>query len=239
VREKYLIERIQIDGSTIRVQAGKNFQTQYLVDHFFVEYSEGNLRSLDPSIIAVPFILNVAPVVWLSGEEFWLESIDATLASALDNLRASLQEMYPDIKWRGRLVPKRIVENNGSSDSGAAAAAIHRAGILFSGGLDSVFTALRNHGEGQLLITICGADIAFDNWKGWAVTQRQASKFGEQFGFRNAFIRSNFKWFLNTSRLLGSKAPCIPSWWGYVQHGMGLAGLAAPLLTRACLQRDG
>ncbi len=81
----------------------------------------------------------------------------------------------------------------------------------------------------QVLITVWGSNVALENATGWAITRDKCKQFGRIHGHDNAFIKSNFFRFLYTSKLK-TVSKKIPNWWTHAQHGLGFAGLTAPLL---------
>jgi len=196
---------------------------------FFAEYDElVDLEALPDEIVLVPLILNLAPVVWATGGTYEIQRMDARLAASLDALREALQSLYPDLPWSGEIVARERVPARGRAGGGTAA--------LFSGGVDSIYTALADPAPGKLLITVCGSDIAVDNEAGWANVRAQGESFATERSHRAAAVRSNFFTFLNKPQL-NHLAPSIPDWWAYVQHGMGLSGLTAPILASAGASR--
>jgi len=228
-----LIEKLSIRGNRLDVSANRRFTRRYLLDDFYVEYDESiDLGLLDPSITIIPFVANVIPIVWCSGKEYQIESLDAEFAASLEKIHTVYREIYPEVDWSGRLVVQTRVKNPPPIEI-ASSVSGPKLGVLFSGGLDSVCTSLRHVGQPQLLITIWGAGVALENIRGWEVYCREFSEFATGHGHQHATIKSNFLRFLFTTRLK-TVSRRIPNWWTYVQHGLGLTGLTAPLLRQEC-----
>ena len=226
----HLIDAVIAEENIIKVYPNDKFKKQYLLENFFVKYDvDVEVDRLDYSIVTIPFILNVIPIVWLSGGEYSVESMDATLADSLEEIRKSFAVMYPNLEWTGRLIPNKVISNDIGRSDAAEAVADKPIAILFSGGVDSTFTSLCHSEKSQLLISIWGADVALDNKSGWLHKRKYCSDFASQYGHSNAFIRSNLFSFLNKMQL-HSISPGISDWWVRIQHGLALTGLTAPLL---------
>jgi hypothetical protein len=148
--------------------------------------------------------------------------MDARLHAALGVLKNVFKEMYPQLAWSGELSAQALVQPE-------SAATNKRTAILFSGGLDSVFSTIRHLQEAPALLTIRGSDIPLSDHVGWAAVQRQTREFAERYQLGYFFIESNFFNFLNGA-FLNHLLPDTPGWFTGVQHGMGFAGLMAPLV---------
>jgi hypothetical protein len=231
--KNYLIDHIDVNKSRLEVFACKKFKKQYQLDDFFAEYDDDiDLGKIDYSILQIPFLLNVIPIIWLFGEGYHIEKMDENLAHSLQEVREAFQTMHPNIAWNGELISDKLVSNtqaiqhvNETTDDSI--------GVLFSGGVDSVYTSFRHIDKPQVLISIWGGNVALENESGWAITRDQCKQFGLLYGHENAFIKSNFSRFLYTSLLktrLKSITGKILNWWLYAQYGLGLTGLTAPLL---------
>lgn len=224
--EESLIKEISVDRNKITIKANSKLYKSYLTEDFYVEYNEGiNLSNLDESILIIPFVLNIAPIIWMSGEEYTVNKIDKTLHESLSNLREVFQGLYPSVQWNGDIRAKKILDNNSLEYTNSGI----ETGVLFSGGVDSLCTSFRNYDKNQLLISICGNDIDIKNKEGWLKVEKINQDFANNYGHSYNSIKSNFRSFLN-NLYLDQVSPSIYNWWAKVQHGMGLIGLTAPLL---------
>ncbi len=110
--KKYLIKDIYINKNSLKVSASNHFKRQWLLADFFAEYDEDvDLGKFDYSILQIPFLLNVIPVVWLSGEKYHVKSLDEDLAISLQKLHKSLRDMNPRVGWTGEIIAEQIVPN--------------------------------------------------------------------------------------------------------------------------------
>ena len=104
-----------------------------------------------------------------------------------------------------------------------------RSALTFSGGVDSFTTLLSYINEKPDLVTIWGADIDFDNEKGWRQVKEQVTKIGKSYGLRNFFLRASILKFVDNTELGKQYREKLgDDWWHAMQHGIGLVGLMAP-----------
>lgn len=176
--------------------------------------------SVPKHLLYLPAILNLAPIVWISNLHMTIKDIDKKFENSLNALNESFKKLYPSVQWNGSLTVTQYANEPDMQKDQITCA-------LFSGGVDSVNTALSHYHELPTLITIKGADIPLHDIEGWKTVQQQTKEFAEVYHLNYKYIISNFVAFLNHDKL-NSLNPIIPNWWGYIQHGMGLAGLVTP-----------
>ncbi len=212
-----LIEEVLLLSDRIDIKINSIlFKKGYVLDDFYLKVENTNLEEIPHDILMVPFILNIVPVIWISGLKFEIESIDGKLAESLVDLKKALQEMYPNVKWDGELKAKQttmlecpVIDNS--------------CVMLFSGGLDSVATSYRHLEEKQTLVTMKGADIKLDDEEGWKIVRTSTIDFAKSIDANYCFVVSNAMIFLNQDKL--SISAKVPGWWVNIQHGMGLSGM--------------
>lgn len=226
--ETQLIENATFEKNRITIKINHDFKKKYLHDDFFVEYENNiDLEKLDESILLMPFIMNIITIVWASGEKYTISSMDKELFNSLQLIKKIFQLFYPSINWHGELIPQKLVENKPLEKFKSTEKEI---ALLFSGGLDSVCSSLRNKGKKQLLITIWGnCDLGLNNVNLWKQCQQSFSNFAKTYGHTNAFLQSNFHDFINRE-YLNKWFPEIRSWRMQAIEGLGWAGLCAPIL---------
>lgn len=206
----------------------RTFKQHYLEDDFFAIYDKDiDLSFLDESIVTIPCILNVISIIWMSGDEYAIDSMDEDLYHSLNTIKEVLCRLYPNTSFEGSLIPKRLVNNLPKvplKDENNEFA------LLFSGGLDSTSSALAYHDKKLLLITARGQwDVPLDDDRLWKEREKSFRKFAKRYGHTNAFIRSNYVDFLNwdACEALSSE---VNSWRSDTTEGMGMFGLIAPIL---------
>lgn len=220
--EQHIITSVDVSQDRITVEAAADFTRDYLRGPFWVEYDSGaGLKDLPEGLAVVPFVASVAPVVWLSGMTAHVPALDRCFVEALEDIRAEFVRMYPELEWTGSIVPGEVTTTVDGSVGASSA-------MLFSGGVDSVYSALAL-GADHRLVTVQGADIALDNASGWKAVCDQTAAFADSRGHGTAFIRSNLRSFLDAPAL-ERRWPQVGEWWHGVQHGVGLLSLLAPLV---------
>lgn len=223
-----LIESVSVDKNELRITINKEFKKKYLLDDFFAEYDDDiDLAQLDYSIQIMPFIMNVVSIVWISGKEYCIESMDEELYASLEKVKEVLKRMFTRTEWNGRLIPKKLIRNTFKYPKASCKNCM---ALLFSGGLDSTASSFYHCDKKQLLITLWGHwDLPLHDKRLWSTRKQQLIDFGNQFGHENSFIKSNYYSFLNR-KVLDHLSPEISSWRIFTVEGIGWAGLAAPLL---------
>ncbi|MEG1254500.1 hypothetical protein [Clostridium sp.] len=190
--------------------------------HMFVEY-DTDISNVPISILAIPFVANIMPLMWITDSVLWLEEIDRSYYDSIPKIKYAYQEMYSKYKLKGTVVTAKTINNKYIIQREAAQ--------LFSGGLDAMATCIRISDKKPLLINIYGwysKDIepnkVFDSDK------KNISEFALRNEFESKFVKSNFARFIISravDRTYGKKLK--DSWWHGLQHGMAFIGLAIPL----------
>lgn len=221
-----LIERLTVRKNRLDVIINPEFKKKYLHDDFFIEYDEDiDLEQLDYSVVTLPFIMNVISLVWVSGKEYQIDSMDEEIFQSLERIKQVFKVMYPATDWRGSLVPKKLIKNKkiNKDDSDLIA-------LLFSGGLDSTSASLAHRHKQQLLITAWGqSQLPLTEPRLWKTVKNRLIDFAQRFGHKNAFIKSNYYAFLNLKKLT-KLSPEIVTWRINTIEDISWAGLTAPIL---------
>lgn len=219
-----LIEGVEVEGSRVVVRPNLTAFGGVVTGPFWVEYEPGvDVAAWPLTWQTAPFLLNVAPIVWASGLEARVGAMDASLAASLQELRGLFStELYPGLAWSGSISADSLVPAPPPTQPGEV-------GVLFSGGLDSVSTAMRHLAERQRLLTIRGADVSNEDEAGWSYVVDHVNEFASEYGQSVSLVSSNLRGFYDNLRL-SRLHPSISDWWSNVQHGMGLIGVVAPLL---------
>lgn len=227
--ENNLIEGLKVTKNQIEVTIHKDFKKKFLKSDFYATYDKDlDLSSLDSSVLVLPFVSNVISIIWISGKKYYIDSIDQDFYESLKTVKEVFRRMYPETRWNGELIPRRLVKNTVSPV--AVSEGKERTALLFSGGLDSITSSLYHREKKQLLITVNGHwDLPL--WDKHLLKERRKDliAWGTQYGHENSFIDSNYYDFLNRP-VLDSYSHEITSWRIYCVEGIGWAGLAAPLM---------
>lgn len=188
---------------------------------FYVEYP-APIEMIPKSVLAVPFVCNVLPIIWLSDSELILDSLDEDFCRCIDEIKNAYKKMYPLSKFKGKYCIKNVVRNLPPKNGKCCA--------MYSGGLDAFQTLISHISEEPDLITVWGADISTDNETGWRNTYVPICETAQKYKLDNYEIKSSFRTFFidwKCEVLFGEKLN--DTWWHGIQHGLGLLGLTAPI----------
>ncbi len=223
-----LIQGIRIDKTRMIIKPNEEFAETYLLGDFFLEYEQQDdpdfdLHLLDFSILTMPFITTVMPIIWASNKTFTISSMDEELYNSLEQIRSVFKLFYPSISWAGKLEPKELKKNTIQQKE-------QRTVIAFSGGVDSTYASFKHNDKKQHLIIIKAEKYPPKPKALWEETKKSIAEFAQNYGHSFSSARSNWKSFLKNSALK-TICPNIPKmWWGYTTQALGYAGIAAPLM---------
>ncbi len=222
-----LFDSVTVNKNEIHITINKDFRKKYLVSDFFAQYDEDiDLTKLDYSIQIMPCIMNLVSLIWISGREYYIESMDEELYHSLETVKEVFRRMCKRTHWNGHLIPRKLVKNTFTPVPDSK----ERMALLFSGGLDSTASSLFHKEKKQLLVTVWGHwDLPLHDKKLWAIRKSQLEDFGRQYGHENSFIKSNYYSFLNR-KVLDHLSSEITSWRIFTVEGIGWAGLVAPVM---------
>lgn len=192
---------------------------------YFIEYQINetpmDLCNVPLGVLAIPFVCNVLPIIWLTDSKLVLDELDGNFFKSITDFKKGYIEMYPEAEFKGKITVKNITEAK-SQNSGNSAS-------FFSGGLDAWCTFVRHISENPDLIILWGADIPYTNEKGWAKLYHNVSKTAKEYNKNLITIKTSFRMVIDDgvlSREFTSKLH--DGWWHGVQHGIAIIGHAAP-----------
>lgn len=188
----------------------------------FIEYDE-NIEAIPLSILVIPFVANIMPLMWITNSVLWVRCIDSRYYNSLYRVRDRYQDMYYNYKLGGTLIAAKVVENKYDVKRSSA--------LLFSGGLDAISTSIRIANENPMLINIYGwyndcieQNDVFDS------DEKNIYEFARNNKLDKQFVKSNFATIINANKIDQKyKKKIGDSWWHGFQHGMCFIGHAIPL----------
>lgn len=216
------LKSINVKGSIVEyiIHCDSDARQYFLSENLIVEYPV-NVEKVPQSVLCIPFLGNVLPIMWISDAQVYVNEIDKDFYDNLCFVKKGYEQMYPSFKFDGELVVSKVVDN-ASNASGSSA-------VFFSGGMDATATLLRHIDCAPDLITIWGADIKLDDNTGWENVKKHILVVANEFDLHSYFIRSNFRTFINYSVLDHFLDDIKGNWWHEFQHGIGIISHAAPL----------
>lgn len=225
MKNRFIIDSVFAKENKIyykyRVEGKEDFKKLFWLGEFFsVEFNE-NIEGIPESILVIPLVCNVLPIIWVNNAILYINEIDKTFYKSIADIKKGYINMLPQIKFKGKVKAKKKIKNYYQVTDKSA--------TFFSGGVDSYSTLIRNLSEKPDLITIWGADIDFENEVGWNVVKSYLEEIGEKYKLKNVFIKTALRRFIDNSELEKQYHELLnDNWWHAMQHGIGLIGNVAP-----------
>lgn len=218
--------KVEVHGCRVEYsfRTSEDLKAYFTEDKMWIEYAVP-VETVPKSILAIPFVANVLPIVWMTDSVLWIEKLDYTFYHALLRLKTAYQELYPQVKLGGRVVSAKVLHN--SMD-------IQRESLLlFSGGIDAHVSYLRIKDTKPVLVNIQG-------WyrNGQPETKDEAaeadrkdiSNFAKEQQLDFEFVKSNFAVFINAAVFNHQFAKKLhDSLWHGFQHSMNFISIAIPI----------
>lgn len=203
-----------------RLSCSRNIRKYIRSNLFYVKYDK-DIHNVSSSILYIPFVSNVITFAWAIGADIYIRELDEMFLESLDKIKTIMKRWYPIFPFSARVIVENIASNNFDCKG---------YGLLFSGGLDSTASYIKHRDQKPNLIMIWGADIPPNRIDFWNKIKNHYKKFADQEGIEINFVRTNMH-FLRESMLTFKFGKYLTdsSWWGALQHGVGLLGLCAPL----------
>lgn len=193
----------------------------------FVEYmniDDVDLGCVPDSILVIPLIANLLPIVWLLDCKLIVDELDEEFYRAIPNIKQGYSYMYKDASFKGELSVKSLKDNKYEIEN--------RYLSLFSYGVDSLSTVIKYLDDKPMLLTIWGSDIPLNQHEGWDVMRNNIDGFARDYDLANFYVRSDFRNFINVHVLyqtLGEYLEPNGNWWHAVQHGIAILSKATIL----------
>lgn len=188
-----------------------------------------NVSNVPKNVLAVPFVCNILPIVWLCDATLQLETIDKDFFENITHIKKGYEEMYPMLSFNGDIKVDNVEENRSKQCDKSA--------VFFSGGVDAYTTLLRHLNEKPCLVTIWGADVKVDDIQGWKNVESHISTVSEEYGLGFYAIKSNFRLMIKENRLDELVRSSLEGWWHGFQHGIAMIGHMAPLAFELGIER--
>ncbi|WP_209452152.1 hypothetical protein [Halosimplex halophilum] len=230
------VDSVTADGRRVESTVSYDDELRPFFDDspFYVEYGV-DVSDLPESILTIPVLAHVCPVAWAVGADVRVPSVDRRFLDALERVGNTLCDMYPFMEG-GRVIAERAPEwdetavGRDRASPSSVPESTGEAGMLFTGGVDSLATYVRHREQEPTLITVQGWVVGADETERWRRLRERTERFAERFGVDAAFVRSNMLEFLDTALLDAHYKPYHDgAWYSAVGCGLGMLGLCAPL----------
>lgn len=219
-----ILREIKCDKNHVEYQfeATGTLKPYFSTDTLFIEYQE-DMSAVPQSILAIPFVACIIPLMWVTNTVMWIKEIDQTFYEAILRIHDAYQRLYSHIPLKGNLIPANFIENKLDEKRDSL--------LLFSGGLDANCTYVRIRKTHPLLFNIQGwYKRLTDIDKAADADIRDVNEFAKHEGLDSTFAKSNFAvvireklWEKNIRPKFGD------SWWHGFNHSMAFISIAIPL----------
>lgn len=192
---------------------------RYFRENLFINY-DFDLNEVPISILNISFVANIYPICWFLGATLKVETLDKNFFYSIEKVKQEFAKFYPEILFRNS---KLIVENLEEIDYSSSNKA-----MLFSGGVDALYTYSGLDSKDVNLIIIHGADIEIQNVEQWEKIKNSTKSLELTKSNPYHFIRSNVRRFYRSKieKLIFNNNQ---DWWTLIQHGLSLTSLIAPI----------
>ncbi len=217
---QFILNSITVSENGRKVEydysVSKDIEKYFRVENpFYVRYDQ-DISDTPKSLLIIPLLSNLMPMSWFVGFDVHIEECDKTFDNSLKALKNQFHIFFPDKPLTGELHIKTLVPNKIDGENTS---------LLFSGGLDSYDSLIRNLKKDPYLISIHGADVEIADTVRW----NKFVQFNNEENILNHerlfYIESNLREFYTYRVDLLTNL----GWWGGIQHGMALLGVLAPL----------
>jgi len=95
-----IIKKIKVLKRNLLIEITEDYRT-YFHEDFWMSSNEIDFRKIPEEILTIPFLLNIAPIIWACNLKVTIPQIDSTLKHSLSRLKQAFKKQYPEIKWAG------------------------------------------------------------------------------------------------------------------------------------------
>jgi len=205
----------------VELDVSKKISKYFLKNHFEIFYDK-NIDNIDESILTIPPVLFTIQISWATGADLYVKKLDETCLMFLKKLRKVFETYHPNFSASGNIYVQKIIANKFNNKQSA---------LFFSGGIDSLYSYVRNKDQNPILVTLLRVNdsnrLDRDNNDLKNLTQ----KFSEQEGMEIHFIRSML-WNFSRNEIINDRMldhDFKVDWWEDVAADLVTLGLVVPI----------
>ena len=219
-----LLNCIKVSGNNVEYHfkvTGK-LCPYFTTNVMYINYEE-SVENIPESILAIPFVASIIPLMWVTNTVMWVKELDLTFYNSLHRIRDAYQRLYSHYPLKGNIIPANFIDNKLETNSEAL--------LLFSGGLDANSTYVRHHDKNPLLFNIQGWYKTPSDKNIAAETDiRDIGIFAKKEGLDFSYAKSNFATVVDENLWTKNIRPNFgDSWWHGFQHSMAFISIAIPI----------
>lgn len=219
-----LLNRIKVSGNNVEYHfkvTGK-LRPYFTTNVMYLNYEE-NVENIPESILAIPFVASIIPLMWVTNTVMWVKELDRTFYNSLHKIRDAYQRLYSHYPLNGNIISANLIDNKLDSHREAL--------LLFSGGLDANSTYVRHHNKNPFLFNVQGwYKNLSDNDIAAEADIRDIGIFAQKEGLDFSYAKSNFAVVIDENLWAKNIRPNFgDSWWHGFQHSMAFISIAIPI----------
>lgn len=212
VKQNKVTYNYSIEGSIKKFFRNKN---KYTINY------EYDISKVPNGILAIPFVANVLPMIWLFDAQLYIESLDINFYKSIAEIKKSYVNMYPQLDFKGEVIVKSKEKNYYQGE---------KKGLFFSGGLDATSTLITHYDEKPLLINIQGSDLSTYYKKVLRNVKSYLTNVANSFDLDITFIKSEFRTIIKEKSVTKRFYSLVKdNYWHGFQHGIAIISHAAPI----------
>ncbi|MDA4123995.1 MAG: hypothetical protein OK438_00900 [Thaumarchaeota archaeon] len=217
------LESTQVHSGTVlfRVSYHESLSRYLTTGLFYLNY-DFPLESVPPSILSIPLLGLLLPFGWLTGAEVRVGDVDAKYLDSLPEVALEFKKMFPTMNFSGK-IRAHPVKNDSEWRQDSYC-------LLYSGGVDSTCSLIRNYEKRPSLMTVRGTpDIRLHEEQYWTRVRGRIQPFIKSMGLEAHVVETNAIDMVNLAALKADyKGLVRHGWWEELAHGLFLLGACAP-----------
>jgi len=208
------------------VETPKSLECFFNTNLMFVEYDEDIYAN--ESILNTPLTAAVLPLAWITGSDVSVGKLDKSFKESMDRLQDYFKQFYPLIPFKTKIHAEELVENQIDVEY-----AERRTGLLYSGGVDSTYSMIKNLELKPRLIMHWGVErtpYPVYNYY-WGMVKEAYVELAETLDITFNITKSNASQIFNERKIAHRyhKELFYGSFWVRLQHSFVLLPMTAPL----------
>ena len=90
-----LLRSITVDKNHVeyRFEARGIIKDYFTTDTFFIDYDR-DMTDVPKSVMTIPFVASIIPLMWLTNTVMWVEELDRTFYDAVFKIKEAYQRLY-------------------------------------------------------------------------------------------------------------------------------------------------
>jgi hypothetical protein len=217
------LEDVKVTGNIVifRVEPSPPLERFLTSGLFYFKY-DLPLEGVPEGILSVPLLGCLAPLAWTVGADLVMGEVDSEYLSAVHAIESQMKQWYPGAIANVNITAKPTSTPSKWDES--------RRGLLYTGGVDSTASMLRNGQGGLSLFMVRGTpEIRLYEARYYQRVRKALEPFVRSLGLGILSIETNALDVINF-RLLSSvkRDQFSDGWWENVAHGIVLLSMCAP-----------